>query len=178
VTIRLVHYAKSPVLAVRSVEQPGPADMKPRGFWLSDDDCEDNWRAWCEAETFSLGNLACVHDVALRDTANVLRLAGAYEIDAFDRQYTGELCRGISYIDWARVASDYDGIIITPYIWERRLTNTARWYYGWDCASGCIWNADAIASITLRAQAGEARRAETPLGGSVHEHAVPEGDAP
>lgn len=25
-----------------------------------------------------------------------------------------------------------------------RLDNRCTWYYGWDCASGCIWDKDAI----------------------------------
>ena len=51
-------------------------------------------------------------------------------------------------IDWNRVAKKYQGIIITPYIWERRLTTTCTWYYGWDVASGCIWDNKAIKEIT------------------------------
>jgi hypothetical protein len=53
-------------------------------------------------------------------------------------------------IDWYRVAEQYDGIIITPYIYERRLTEYTTWYYSWDCASGCIWNGKAIANITSK----------------------------
>ena len=38
-----------------------------------------------------------------------------------------------------------DGIIIAPYQWYCRMT--VDWYYTWDCASGCIWNLDAIESV-------------------------------
>lgn len=51
------------------------------------------------------------------------------------------------FIDWQAVASDHDGIIISPYNWPAR--HEMIWYYPWDCASGCIWNADAITSITI-----------------------------
>ena len=50
-----------------------------------------------------------------------------------------------SYINWRKVAKAFDGIIIPEYIYSRRLDgNASDWYYGWDCASGCIWDARAI----------------------------------
>ena len=47
-------------------------------------------------------------------------------------------------IDWAEVAKDYQGVLITPYLEERR---TRYWYNTWDCASGCIWDTTCMASI-------------------------------
>ena len=41
-------------------------------------------------------------------------------------------------IDWKKVASKYDGIEIVPYQPKARMN--LLWYYGWDIASGCIWN--------------------------------------
>jgi len=38
------------------------------------------------------------------------------------------------------VSKEYDGIEIAPYQWDARLSLI--WYYGWDVASGCIWNLD------------------------------------
>jgi hypothetical protein len=32
----------------------------------------------------------------------------------------------------------YDGIEINPYQFEARYQYL--WYYGWDIASGCVWN--------------------------------------
>ena len=29
----------------------------------------------------------------------------------------------------------------------RRLDMETRWYYGWDCASGCVWDASAVQSV-------------------------------
>ena len=53
-------------------------------------------------------------------------------------------------IDWAAVARCYQGIIIPTYHFEFRFdTHVSDWYYGWDCASGCIWDAGAIASVSL-----------------------------
>lgn len=44
-----------------------------------------------------------------------------------------------SGIDWKAVAKEYDGIEIDPYQYERRFSEGFLWYYGWDCASGCVW---------------------------------------
>jgi hypothetical protein len=32
---------------------------------------------------------------------------------------------------------------------ELQLDEFTSWYYGWDCASGCIWDVDAIERVTL-----------------------------
>lgn len=47
-------------------------------------------------------------------------------------------------IDWLRVKTQYGGIEIAPYQWKRRLSSF--WYYGWDCASGAIWDRDVLIS--------------------------------
>ncbi len=150
--MQLVHYSAAPVAEIRSAEQPSEDHFKPRGFWVSDDACEDNWRSWCEAEGFRLENLTHVHDVALAPDANILHLSSAYEIDAFTRAYsleTQQVWRNRD-MDWRRLAREFQGIIITPYVWARRLDGDAGWYCSWDCASGCIWDARAITSIALR----------------------------
>jgi hypothetical protein len=68
---------------------------------------------------------------------------------AFDAEYRfphPDLGR-MSYIDWPRVAERFDGVIIAPYQWKHRLE--LMWYYGWDCASGCIWNARAVSCFEV-----------------------------
>ena len=52
-------------------------------------------------------------------------------------------------IDWKKVKSKYQGIIIAPYQWSCRLNLDSNWYYGWDCASGCIWDLDCIKDFKL-----------------------------
>lgn len=37
---------------------------------------------------------------------------------------------------------------ITPYCWPARMDPDLIWYYGWDCASGCIWDASTIHQVT------------------------------
>ncbi len=47
-------------------------------------------------------------------------------------------------IDWPLLAGiDWDGIEICPYLQEFRRSNSG-WYYGWDVASGCIWDSEAL----------------------------------
>jgi len=54
------------------------------------------------------------------------------------RVYPGFVDR--SNINWSAVADRYSGIEISPYQWEARDGSETSWYYGWDVASGCIWD--------------------------------------
>jgi hypothetical protein len=161
VSAQLVHYSAEPLTALRDVPVQKVDEMdyfKPRGLWVSDDACENNWRWWCEAEGFRLDALAYAHDVAIKPDANILLLGSSNDIDEFTERWHIWPFPGPrhsrSYIDWPSLRSRYAGIVITPYIWERRLSMgsgpDAMWYYSWDCASGCIWDVSAIASATLR----------------------------
>lgn len=130
---------------------------KPNGLWVSVKG-ENDWRSWCEGESFRPENLAVCHRVTLSDAANIKMISSAEELFAFDDHYgvdwqIGDSKFSLRRIDWQRVAKDYDGVIIAPYIWSCRLgfdserRRISDWYYPWDCASGCIWNMEAIASF-------------------------------
>lgn len=151
---KLIHYSHRRVKKVHSVPQHNRPYFKPSGFWVSVEGNDDGWREWCQAESFGLERLSHEHEVILDDKANILYLKNAADIDEFHAKYkaptfTSDKLRDRLYIDWARVAKDYQGIIIAPYCYERRLDSNAFWYYAWDCASGCIWDADAIKSVRL-----------------------------
>jgi|SRR6185369_2889440 len=141
--MRLIHFAKEPVAEIYPVVQAQKA-MKPKGLWVSDEDCEDSWSAWCRNEDFNLESLAVAHEVTLAPDANLLRIDSAEGIDRFTITYAA--LDGY-YPRWDILAKRYQGILITPYVWSRRLSRTAEWYYPWDCASGCIWDSEAIASF-------------------------------
>lgn len=150
--LMLRHYSDEPIGALRSVEQDPGFQYKPNGLWVSVDSCEDNWRAWCEANTFQQHRFAVAHDVTLHPNARILRLSRMGDLLAFTQTYRGPRehpQRDYPSISWAHVAAEYQGIIITPYVWPARLDDRVHWYYGWDCASGCIWDADAIARVTV-----------------------------
>lgn len=152
---RLLHYSAEPLGPLRRIEQRAgtafPHD-KPRGLWVSVEG-PDDWREWCEAEGFGLDRLAHAHEVTLRPGARVLWLRGASDIDGFTARYGAPYGIGHGFhmtgIRWADVAADHQGIVIAPYCWERRLHHGADWYYGWDCASGCIWDPEAIEAVAL-----------------------------
>jgi hypothetical protein len=127
--------------------------FKPRGLWVSVPG-DDDWPSWCRSEEFRPEALAVCTQVILKPDANIKEITNEREIITFDREYGEELTLGSLHkftrhtINWERVASEYDGIIIAPYIWSCRLPmdmlgpryKVSQWYYPWDCASGCIWN--------------------------------------
>jgi hypothetical protein len=123
---------------------------KPTGCWFTDE-TEYCWRWWCMGENFGLGRLTHKHEVIL-DEERVMILRSSLELDAFqERFHVIERWGGSSgrhyadrCIDWQRVAQEYAGLIITPY-----MHDDSSWYYGWDCASGVVWDAKAILAINL-----------------------------
>lgn len=151
--MRLVHFSRKPLnLLAKGVEYGVHRDrpyFKPHGLWVSDED-EHGWKSWCQSEQWGEETLTHACDVSLKDDANILYIRTASELNEFTEQYKrvdsldAEL--DITRIDWPRVMPEYDGIIITPYQWSMRLD--LMWYYGWDCASGCIWNIGAIDKVT------------------------------
>lgn len=157
--LRLAHYHASPVLSLdnRAYEQDvrGSYYSKPVGFWVSVEGGDDGWKEWSLAENFGTEGLAVEHRVSLAADARILLLTGAYEIDDFTARFgkptdLPPLSRRDwpPTINWKAVAEAYQGIIIAPYCYERRLDDKTSWYYPWDCASGCIWDVSAIASIS------------------------------
>lgn len=133
------HITTKKLRAIRQETRPQKIDFKPNGFWYGVD---GDWERWCKSEDWGLSkdkeNLE--YEVTLGDE-NLLILSSVAEIDAFHEKHKAELCPSVSdYIDWKAVVEQYDGIEIAPYQWDRRHSGAAhRWYYVWDCASGCIW---------------------------------------
>jgi hypothetical protein len=145
--MKLSHYSASATLVPESKTQGDPTN-KPRGLWVSVDG-EDDWASWCRGEEFHLDDLA--HRFRVDIEPGTLVLATAEDLLAFTASYGAPDSLGNTEftmrIDWRAVARAYPGIIIAPYQWSQRLDNRTHWYYGWDCASGCIWDADIITSI-------------------------------
>lgn len=120
---------------------------KPLGLWVSDESGDDGWKNWCESEGFRPERLELAIEVKLKENSRILHIKSVSEIDDFHNTYsTGE---GFNIgIDWVKVAKQYQGIVISPYQYRRRLDgDVRRWYYGWDCASGCIWDLKAIKTL-------------------------------
>lgn len=157
----LLHFSHAPLYSVNAAAQIAEPDTKPEGLWVS---VGPSWLEWCRAESFALDRFEHVTRIVLADDARILRVAGPLELDDFNHEFRGP-SRGYPHetdrdIEWARVAERYDGIVIAPYVWERRLSMNHdgehyNWYYGWDVASGCIWHPRAIASLDCVATPSE-----------------------
>ncbi|MFE3229295.1 hypothetical protein [Nocardia sp. NPDC059228] len=150
-----MHYQAEPLTFDRSrvyTQRDRGTFTKPVGFWVSVEG-DGDWPAWCRSEEFAVERLAVAHEVRLRTSASIRTITSVSEIDGFHDEFAAptDFDRRLGNhrdrwgIDWPAVVQRYDGVIIAQYLWERRYN--LDWYYGWDCASGCIWNLDAIESV-------------------------------
>lgn len=152
--MRLEHYSWCPLTFNRDhvydVTKPSGC-YKPQGFWVSVAG-EDDWPTWSLGEREWIAPFA--NRVMLADNANIHYIRGGLELEQFhDRYSVPEFPNDYPQnprwreIDWSAVSQDFDGVIIAPYLWSHRLHSYVNWYYSWDCASGVIWNAKAIAAV-------------------------------
>jgi hypothetical protein len=161
------HWASDPV-QLRRMSYPQSGHPKPNGLWFG---VNESWKRWCESTQYCIEKLRYRHRVTILDASRVLFLRTAKEIDVFTRQYGHNLSGHIrllqsaedsdtfagrygsdlfndirkqfsNYIMWEEVAEKHSGIIISPYSRARSLTYL--WYYGWNCAGGCIWDTSVI----------------------------------
>jgi hypothetical protein len=153
---KLFHYSPHEIVELHSDFHDKHKELyclfhKPHGLWLSIEDYEDdqNWKTWCEGEEFRLDTLKYRYSVRIKDNSDILMLGTTQEIVDFGRKYAlGDRKDYIPEIRWDVIMEKYDGIIIAPYNWECRMPSETMWYYGWDCASGCVWNMDCV-ELTL-----------------------------
>lgn len=133
------HYTMKPVGPLREVKQPdvNSESFKPHGLWYG---VNGEWEEWCRSEMPEWITGGMLYAVRF-GSEKVLRIESLDALDAFHAEYhrTHPQFSLLGYIDWPTVATRYDGIEIAPYQWQRRLEPGWLWYYGWDCASGCIW---------------------------------------
>lgn len=144
---RWVHFSNELVIDVYDCDpQEERKFHKPEGLWISDEAAEQSWSQWCASEEFRACHEQFAHLVTLSPDANILRLDSVADIHGFTRCFkiSDSIYRSIN---WPEVMRIYDGILITPYQWDCRLSDDTGWYYSWDCASGCIWRSSAISSI-------------------------------
>lgn len=158
--MKLKHYAQGPVEfdRTRRYAQRRPiGGIKPAGFWVSvdgEDDCP--WPAYLHEWGEPLGQWA--YRVELDPDARIRHISSPQGIDLFHEAYAVQTSFEREYqirhdswpIDWTAVAEDYDGVIIAPYQWVRRMN--PHWYYNWDCSSGCLFTPEAVRSLQLVAR--------------------------
>lgn len=116
---------------------------KPTGLWYG---MGSSWLDWCGSEMPSwLGGYLFKVDIK---TDRILQLTTPDAILAFTDEYGRTRWRdwggNVDSIDWPAVAEKYCGIEIAPYQWSLRMLNKTFWYYGWDVASGVVWDPDAV----------------------------------
>lgn len=137
------HYSELPfTLDVTRRYEQSATDIKPHGLWLSVD---DDWQRWCEGEKLNGEGLRHRTEIVISEGARILTLDSVYAIDRFTEEYRHTILRDtLRSIRWTQVAEEYQGIVIAPYQWERRLTSHTFWYYTWDCASACVWDSSVL----------------------------------
>ncbi len=128
---------------------------KPAGLWYA---FGWEWVEWCRQENFHDGQLRRAYRVGVEE-GRILSLSTEAELVEFTKKYTADPpyahlrspafpapeTFGL-YVDWARLRrEEYAGIEIPVYQWRWRLR--LLWYYGWDVASGCVWDPAAITSL-------------------------------
>lgn len=154
--IRL-HISNRQILDLKPEKTPYEVADKPEGFWY---DVGADWLRYCTTEFFWLARY--VYEVKL-DLSRILRVRTIRQFNAFEKKYRAEpmfvqrmrlagiadsLFDGMFEINWAKVAENYPGVEIAPYLWQKRLSNS-KWYYSWDVASGVIWDIGAVKGIDL-----------------------------
>lgn len=149
--MKLIHYSPELIEALddRKYDQNNmPFHHKPNGLWISVHGSCD-WKNWCENENFSLENLRYSYEISVKKNANILYISTPEELYEFTKKYPFstrqfDMDYDTYQIDWYKVKSKYQGIIIAPYQWDCRLSLESNWYYSWDCASGCLWDLKCI----------------------------------
>lgn len=154
--MRLLHHTKSADLILdrsRDYSDRARAD-KPHGFWVSVEG-EDDWRAWREGDSWGIPPIEYVYEIVLASSAKILAVTTEQELRGLHRRFRRNCGDEVmpfyrhyeKYPSWPRIQERFDGIVIAPYQWRCLLDEATDWYYGWDCASGCIWNLHAIDDV-------------------------------
>ena len=139
-----IHNSKVPIKKLWNCKLPHKPYMlfKPVGLWYS---VGNEWEEWCRSEMPGwIGKYNYELDIK---NINLLRLDSVESILEFNKLYS--LNTKYNYeVDWGKLYSLYDGIEITPY--QYNLRYELGWYYSWDVASGCIWNAKKIVLTSIK----------------------------
>lgn len=115
------------------------------------DESDYGWHRWCEDEEFRRENLEYETKFIVEDDTHFLVIDTVEKLLKFTDKY--KLPFGIDtinssmFLDWLRVRNEYTGILITPYQYSLRLHTSTAWYYGWDCASACVWDLSILKEV-------------------------------
>ena len=119
--------------------------FKPFGLWYA---CGSEWVDWLRSEMPDWYEAAkYLYEIKVVQK-EVLKLESVKDVLKFNEQH-GVYRTYSQEIDWPTVARQHAGIEICPYQQRLRMSEDVGWYYPWDVASGCIWNADGVKSVEL-----------------------------
>ena len=127
---------------------------KPNGLWYEcQDGSSETWKEFCEFGMSSGYKYDGQYRVLLNDY-NILFIPDAHHFEKFYEMYSTnhpadtDGAKGFDkMIDWPKVADHYAGIEICPYRGDKRNDDDSFWYYGWDVASGCVWDPSGIKEL-------------------------------
>jgi len=137
------HLTAKPISILENSEQKYSPEFKPQGIWYQVD---NSWRDWCSSEMphwLADYKHEFLFDI---DYTNIYVISNEQELREFTTNYQKKIQSDYPYkaIDWRTLAKEYKGIEIPNYLYSCRMEREFLWYYGWDVASGCIWDVSAI----------------------------------
>jgi hypothetical protein len=122
-------------------------ELKPRGLWYAID---NEWIEWCEGNTDGwIKNGIIELEI---DISKMLIVETAEQLREFFDKFNYEVCKGIRYIDWGKIAQNYSGLEIRNYH-NLKCGNAipmmdSTWFWAWDVSSGCVWDLSIIKSFS------------------------------
>lgn len=135
-----LHYTAVPIeRLVDGIKQPDHS-IKSNGLWLSEG---DDWLKWCESEGFYTCDLDnCYIYGASINKSSLIVISSLSDLDALHLKYQN---KSSGYIDWKKVAEDYDGICFENYFSVKQESFmksdfSKTWFLAIDVNSACIWN--------------------------------------
>jgi hypothetical protein len=120
------------------------SSSKPSGLWYG---IGTSWIDWVKSE-MPKWDYENIFEVKINES-KVLKIDNIDDLYEFTEKYEDQSLNNTMmsnyYIDWNKLSNEYSGIEIVPHIYE--AVYDLNWYYGWDVASGCIWNKNGIINI-------------------------------
>jgi len=146
-----------PFTDFRNIKQEPPrwAGGKPDGLWYA---CGDEWLEFINTSLRGpLARARYIYEIKLSD--KVLKIDNDLDFKTFYYHFRTQTFVDPSHpaeegdamaIDWPEVQREgYAGVEVCPYLGSMRTKFD--WYYGWDVASGCVWDSAGVTSVSLLA---------------------------
>lgn len=117
-------------------------EFKPNGLWYG------IGTAWIDytRDTFPHREQEHMFKIDV-DESQMLFIRTLEDMEEFEKEYGVKSANSYyTYIDYVKVAQDYGGIEIAPYLGAAYGKHL--WYSSWDVPSGCIWRQGVITKVT------------------------------